>query len=382
MEWQQKLNLLSEAAGFDVDEAAQVDLCATAGRPLPNGRGAPQPDRHISLLTRSDGKKVPILKVLQTSACAKDCYYCPFRAGRNFRRAAFKPEELAQATDALYRGSRIQGIFLSSGIVGKGEYSQEQIVKTADILRGRYAFRGYIHLKLMPGASEAAVERSMQLADRVSVNLEAPTEDALFKLSGTKDLDSLLTPLRLASKLAGRLSKRVSRVTQFVVGPGGESDQDLLRRTHELYTRYGLARAYYSAFHPIVDTPLDGLAPTPPQRELHLYQADFLVRQYGFGVEELPFDPAGRLPLDQDPKAAWAVQRPELFPVEVNRAERETLLRVPGIGPKSADRLIAARRAQRIRSVEDLTRLGVSVARALPFIVLDGRRPPQQLSLF
>lgn len=381
MELQQKLDLLSAGAGLDVDEAAQVDLCATAGKPMPQGRAPGDLGRSISMLTRSDGKKVPILKVLQTSACAKDCYYCPFRAGRDFRRAAFTPEELARATDQLYRAGRIQGLFLSSGIVGKGEYSQERIVATAEILRRQYEFRGYLHLKLMPNASEAAVERSMQLADRVSVNLEAPTPAALERLSGTKDLDSLLNPLRLAARLAPGIGRRVSRVTQFVVGPGGETDRDLLRRTDELYHKAGLWRAYYSAFSPVPNTPLDGLAPTDPRREAHLYQADFLMRLYGFGVEELPFDALGRLPDDRDPKRAWADMRPELFPLEVNLAPRELLLRVPGIGPTSVGRVVAARRVRRLRSVEDLAKLGVTVARAAPYILLDGKTAPRQLVL-
>ncbi len=382
MELQQKLDLLGAGAGFDVDEAAQVSLCATAGKPLPNGRTPAELGRSISMLTRSDGKKVPILKVLQTSACAKDCYYCPFRAGRDFRRAAFTPEELARATDQLYRAGRIQGLFLSSGIVGKGEYSQERIVATAEILRRQYEFRGYLHLKLMPNASAAAVERSMQLADRVSVNLEAPTPAALERLSGTKDLDSLLNPLRLAASLAPTIGRRVSHVTQFVVGPGGETDRDLLRRTDELYRKAGLWRAYYSAFSPVPNTPLDGLAPTDPRREAHLYQADFLMRLYGFDVAELPFDGQGRLPGDRDPKQAWADARLDLFPLEVNLAPRELLLRVPGIGPTSAERVVAARRVRRIRSVDELAKLGVTVSRAVPYILLDGKVAPRQLALF
>ncbi len=371
---QQTLNLLGEAAQFDV--------CSRAGRPMPDGKPADALERHVEPLIRSDGKRIPVLKVLQTSACAKDCYYCPFRAGRDFRRAAMKPEDLARATDELYRRGKIQGLFLSSGIVGKGEYTQEQIVKTAEILRSVYNFRGYLHLKLMPGSSEAAIERTMALADRVSTNLEAPTAEALERLSGTKDLDSLLDPLKIAHRVAVSQGKRVSRTTQFVVGPGGESDRDLLARTSELYTAYGLARAYYSAFRPIVNTPLDGLEATPAQREHHLYQADFLMRQYGYAVDELPFDPAGNLPIDQDPKVLWAQTHSDRFPVEVNRAARETLLRVPGIGPLSADRILAARRVRRVQSVEDLARLGVSVKRALPYILLDGKRPPHQLSLF
>lgn len=382
MDLQQKLGLLGAAAGFDVEEAAQTSACAAAGQPMPNGKALAQAERGIAMLTRSDGKRVPILKVLQTSACAKDCYYCPFRAGRDFRRAAFKPEELAKATDALYRAGRIQGLFLSSGIVGRGEYSQEQIVKTAEILRQQYAFRGYLHLKLMPNSSPAAVERTVQLADRVSVNLEAPTVDALHRLSGTKDLDGLINPLKLAYRFTSQSGRRVSRVTQFVVGPGGESDRDLLQRTDQLYREAGLARAYYSAFSPVHDTPLEGLASTPPSREHHLYQSDFLMRQYGYGVDELPYDEAGNLPLDQDPKVRWAETHSEQFPVEVNQASRETLLRVPGIGPTSADRLLQARRVRRVRAINDLAKMGVAVSRALPYIMLDGKRPPQQLSLW
>ena len=317
------------------------------------------------------------LRVLQTNACAKDCFYCPFRAGRNFRREAFTPDELARLTDRLHRAGRIRALFLSSGVVGHDDHSMAQIVATGEILRRRYRYNGYLHLKMMPGASDAAIEAALTVADRVSVNLEAPTAAHLARLTSTKDLAAdLLAPLRRVKRIvdARRLRRR-----NVVTGREGESDGDLLGVTQRLYRGPGLSRVYYSAFRPVPDTPLDGHAPEDPRRERRLYQADFLLRDYGWSADELPMV-GDRLDLNDDPKLAWARAHPDQYPIEVNHAAREDLLRVPGIGPVAADALITARREGRLRSADQLGRLGGG-ARALAGLAVDGRRAAGQLGL-
>ncbi len=360
-------------------EAAQYDLCAATGRPMPDGQDI---THYIAHVERGDGRRMPVLKVLQTNACAKDCYYCPFRAGRRFRREAFGPEELANLVAQMYRARMIQGLFLSSGVVGKDDHSMAQMIATAEILRHKHDFRGYIHLKIMPGASDAAIEAALRLANRVSVNLEAPNPQRLARLTSTKDLtQDLEAPLRRVKELLEGTGQRVSRTTQFVVGAAGESDREILTTVQRLYRELGLARVYYSAFRPVPDTPLDGLPPENPRRQERLYQADALIRHYGFAVDELPLDDSGSLPLDADPKVAWAQCHPERFPVEVNTAPREALLRVPGIGPVAAERIVRWRRQASFRELGELRKTGAIAERAAPYITLGGRRPPLQLPL-
>lgn len=327
--------------------------------------------------------RVPLLKTLLTSACERDCFYCPFRAGRNFRRATLKPDELAQTFEAMYRAGLVKGLFLSSGIIGGGVRTQDRLLATAELLREKYGFRGYLHLKLMPGAERAQVERAMQLADRVSVNLEAPSTERLARLAPHKVFtEELLRPLRWVEEIRREQGGRgPSQVTQFVVGPAGESDYELLATTEMLYRELHLARAYYSAFSPVPDTPLDGHAPTPPLRERRLYQASFLLRDYHFRLSDLAFDADGNLPLDVDPKAAWAQRHLAERPVEINRAGREELLRIPGIGPKGAEAILKARRQGALRDLADLRKIGVIPERAAPYILLAGRRPAYQLAL-
>jgi len=327
--------------------------------------------------------RVPLLKTLLTNACERDCFYCPFRAGRNFRRATLTPDELAQTFEAMYRAGLVKGLFLSSGISGGGVRTQDRLLATAELLREKYGFRGYLHLKLMPGAERAQVERAMQLADRVSVNLEAPSSERLARLAPHKVFtEELLRPLRWVEEIRREQGGRgPSQVTQFVVGPAGESDYELLATTEMLYRELRLARAYYAAFSPVPDTPLDGHAPTPPLRERRLYQASFLLRDYHFRLSDLAFDADGNLPLDVDPKAAWAQRHLAERPVELNRAGREELLRIPGIGPKGAEAILKARRQGALRDLADLRKIGLMPERAAPYILLDGRRPAYQLAL-
>jgi len=329
---------------------------------------------HVSPV--GNGKTVRLLKVLQTNICEFDCFYCEHRAGRDVPRTYVSPEELARTFMTLHRKRFVEGLFLSSGITRKIDTMQERMVQTAEILRKRYAFKGYIHLKILPGASHAAVEQTLRLASRVSLNLEAPTPHHLAKLSSRKSfLDDMLTRMVWAKRLKQEHPGLIpaGQITQFVVGAAGETDQDLLTATDRLYGEIGLRRAYFSAFSPIPDTPLDHHPPAPLLRQHRLYQADWLMRFYGFSISELVFDERGHLPMAFDPKMAWAIGHPEFFPLEIIRADYEKLLRVPGIGPISANRIVELRRSSVITDARQLTRLGVVMKRAAPYLLLHGR---------
>jgi predicted DNA-binding helix-hairpin-helix protein len=336
------------------------------------------------------GKQVKLLKTLLSSACERDCYYCPFRAGRDFRRATFKPQEFAELFMKLNQANMAEGIFLSSGIAAGGANTQNKILDTAEILRNKLGFRGYMHLKIMPGAEKAQVERLMQLADRVSINLEAPNSERLARLAPNKTfIEELFKPLKWVEEIRqsqpaykGWNGRWPSTVTQFVAGGSDESDLELLTTTDWLMKNVRLKRAYFSAFSPIRDTPMENKPAVDPLREHRLYQASFLLRDYGFDLEEMPFTHAGNLPLSVDPKLAWAQQNLKEKPLEINQAERRELLRIPGIGPKGADAILRARRAGKLRDLTALRKLGIVLPRVAPFVLLDGRRADKQLALF
>lgn len=364
-------------------EAARYDLCGACGE---SHRVKDEVGRWIYPAALPDGKTVKLLKILLTNACDNNCLYCFNRKDRDFPRTSFKPEELAYLFDQLYRAEMVQGLFLSSAVHGSPDRTMEQMIATAEILRRNYLYRGYIHLKIMPGASWGCVERATQVADRVSVNLEAPGQKWLRRLAPDKELDDLLAPLRWVRRLledgGERRVRRAGQTTQFVVGAAGEPDKEILQTTERLYREVKLARVYFSAFQPLEGTPLEDRPAAPLLREHRLYQTDFLFRRYGFNLKELIFDEEGNLPLEADPKMAWALHHPQLFPVEVNRATKEELLRVPGIGPRSASQIIKGRRLGWLRTLEDIQRLGAVAKRAAPFITLNGKRPAFQLSLW
>ena len=336
-----------------------------------------------------NGQRSKLLKTLLTSACERDCFYCPFRAGRDFRRATFQPDEYASLFMMLYRKGIAEGFFLSSGMAGGGIRTQDKLLATVEILRKKMEFHGYIHLKVMPGAEKDQVERAMQLADRISVNLEAPNTTRLAILAPHKQFtEELIRPLlwmeeirRTQSPHRGWKGHWPSSVTQFVAGGAGESDLELLSTTEWLYKNLQLKRAYYSAFQPVENTPLENQPPTPPLREHRLYQASFLLRDYAFDVEELPFSKDGNLPLRTDPKLAWARIHLSQAPVELNRADRHDLLRVPGIGPKGAETILRSRKERKLRELSALRKLGIHPERLAPFILLDGKRVEYQLTL-
>ncbi len=371
---------------------AELQRMAAAGAaaPGPALSDAKKAALGVTYAAMPGGKRIALLKTLLTSACERNCYYCPFRAGRDFRRATFKPDEMARTFMDLQRARIAEGMFLSSGIVGGGPRAQDRLIATAEVLRLKLGYRGYLHLKIMPGAKRAQVERAMQLADRVSINLEAPNSQRLAALAPHKMFtEELVQPLRWVEEIRrtqpghlGWNGRWPSTTTQFVVGGAGETDLELLSTTESLHKQVRLARAYFSAFHPISDTPLENRPPENPWREFRLYQSSFLLRDYGFDVEELQFSNDGNLPLEVDPKVAWARVNLADTPVEVNRADRQALLRVPGIGPKGVEAVLAARRAGKLRSLRDLKALGVIVARAAPYLLVDGRQAARQMSLW
>lgn len=374
----EKLKVLGPATSFEPAEEV------IGSRRAPSSRRADDLAECIHNAVMPNGQRIALLKTLLTSACERDCRYCAFRQERDYRRATFSPDELARLFMQLHRSGAVEGIFLSSAIAGGGPCTEDRLIAAAEILRHRYAFEGYIHLKIMPGAERDQIAAAMRLADRVSVNLEAPNTKRLSSLAPHKVFDvELLQRLRWIEEIRRETPGRgPSSTTQFVVGASDESDVELLTTTEFLYRELGLARAYFMAFTPVRDTPLESHPPTPPKREHRLYQASFLLRDYDFTAEELPFDTGGNLPLESDPKLAWARQHLTHDPVELNTADRRHLLRVPGIGPKSADKILAARRQGRLRDLGDLSKLGIAAKRTAPFVLLDGRRPPRQLTFW
>jgi len=336
----------------------------------------------------SGGRNIRLLKSLLTSVCENNCAYCGIRWAKDSRRVTFTPDEMADLFLKLHGVGACEGLFLSSGIAGGGVRTQDKLIAAAEIIRRR-GYRGYLHLKIMPGAEREQVARAMRLSSRVSINLEAPTAASLAAIAPKKNADDLFEPLRWIEEIRRSTTPRdtwngrwPSSSTQFVVGAAGESDRDLLGLAQRLRREAGLARVHYSTFDPAEGTPLEEAPPENPLRSFRLYQADFLIRDYGFDAEEL-LQGRERLPLHIDPKLSYA----RIFlleePVEVNRADRRDLLRIPGIGPRTVGRILDARRGDsRIRSVEDLKRLGVNTRRALDFMLLDGRKITSQMRLF
>jgi predicted DNA-binding helix-hairpin-helix protein len=392
MDQLETLHSLSEQMELEHAEETRVSSSGAREEPAKPACFTPKEKRaaFIHPAQLPNGKQVKLLKTLLSSACERDCYYCPFRAGRDFRRATFKPQEFAELFMKLHQSDMAQGIFLSSGIAAGGANTQNKILDTAEILRNKLGFRGYLHLKIMPGAEKGQVLRLMQLADRVSINLEAPNTERLAKLAPNKTfIEELFRPLKWVEEIRksqpahkGWNGRWPSTVTQFVAGGSDESDLELLTTTDWLMKNVSLTRAYFSAFSPIRDTPMENKAAVDPLREHRLYQASFLLRDYGFDLEEMPFVQDGNLPLATDPKLAWAQQNLQGKPLEINQADRRDLLRIPGIGPKGANAILRARQAGKLRDLASLKRLGIVTTRIAPFVLIDGRRPERQSMMF
>ncbi len=368
MDLERKLDVLAGGANTEV-------LGMSAGRPLRRGFKT----NWVYHAAAPYGRRVRLMSLLMTNACSFSCTYCATRRDRNLVRTAVTPEELAGTFAALVRADLADGLFLTSGIPGRPQTMMDRMLAAAELIRTKHRFTGYIHLKILPGADDAQIERACALASRVSINLEAPREDALQSIAPEKSLGRQILPAldRIAHQrertVGGRLVLPAGVTTQLIAGVTDNSDRELLQISTDLIKKRQLTRTHFSTFEPVVDTPLENRPAESFTREHRLYQSDFLIRQYGFTLDDLPFDDEGRLAQTHDPKWGWAVVHPEFFPVEVLRADRAMLLRVPGIGPRGVDRLLTARRSAVLRTLEDLRRLGVVVKRARSFITLNGR---------
>ncbi|MCI7734302.1 MAG: putative DNA modification/repair radical SAM protein [Dysosmobacter sp.] len=336
----------------------------------------------------ADGRCVSLLKVLLTNRCVYDCKYCVNRRSNDTRRAAFTPEELADLTISFYRRNYIEGLFLSSGVFHSPDYTTELMIRTLRLLRETYRFNGYIHAKAIPGTAPELVEQLGLLADRLSVNIELPSEAGLKTLAPDKTKSAILTPMRQIQARNFQNKEELIKYrhapkfapagqsTQLIVGATPDSDFHILRLTQGLYDRYHLKRVFYSAYVPVMEhalLPAKDVKP-PLLREHRLYQADWLLRFYGFRAEELLDEQHRDFDTRVDPKCSWALAHLEFFPVEVNTADYETLLRIPGVGVISAKRILSARRAGRLR-IDDLPKLGVVMKRAQYFLTASGKIP-------
>ena len=352
---QEKLGILS------VD--AQYDLACACGTDETDRRRRGLDQRWLYPVTLQNGGRSLMFKTLVSNVCRNDCRYCPLREGRDgAQRCTLTSEEIVRAFLPYWKSGRVIGLFLTSGVSGSPDGAMDRMLATAEILRRREGYRGYLHVKIIPGASDAAIDRALKLASAVSLNIETAGERHFAKLSARKDyLREIIAPLKRIAALTAKGAEhaRVKTSTQFVVGAADETDREVVAYMGGLYGRLGFRRIYFSAYQRGLGDPsipgeqsrasnADLLA-----REHRLYQADFLLRTYGFAAEEIGFDSAGNLPLDLDPKEAWARSHPERFPVDLNRADREDLLRVPGLGPVAVRRILAARKqGGRVRSLE------------------------------
>ena len=359
MDAEEKLQLLSEDARFESCDSF------TPRRPKKrSGKGGGR---------AQDGTSTALFRVLQSNSCEWDCPYCPLRRSNDVARATLEPEELARLFMARVESGTVDGLFLSSAVAGGLRPAMGRMLDTVELLRVRYAYAGYVHLKLMPGTRPDEIERATTLADRVSINLEAPNGDRLKQIAPERRWASIIEPMREVHRADQEGKLASGQATQLVVGAANESDREVVSATTRMYTEFAMRRVYFNAFRPQPGTPMADHDPTPFVRQQRLQEADWLMRHYGFKPDELPFDGDDNLPLQLDPKFAWALAHPERFPVEVNTAEPEDLLRVPGIGPISLQRILAMRRTVRFREVDHVRKLGVVAEKARHFLLFDGR---------
>ncbi|HWH22065.1 MAG TPA: putative DNA modification/repair radical SAM protein [Allosphingosinicella sp.] len=386
LDTRQKLAILADAAKYDASCASS----GTSKRDSKDGKGLGSSEgMGICHAYAPDGRCISLLKILLTNSCIFDCHYCINRKSSNVRRARFTAAEVVDLTLAFYRRNYIEGLFLSSGIIGSSNYTMEQIVEVARALREDHDFRGYIHLKTIPDADPELVHKAGLYADRVSINVELPTAAGLKRLAPEKDgsrIEGAMSGMKASIEEGRDAGSRyrhapafapAGQSTQMIVGADSANDREIVGRASLLYDRFALRRVYYSAFSPIPDaSAILPLQRPPLLREHRLYQSDWLMRFYGFKPGEVmdATDASGMLPLDIDPKLAWALKFREQFPVDVNRAPRELLLRVPSLGVKAVDAILRARRWRKL-GLEDVARLTVSIARVRPFICAAGWRP-------
>jgi predicted DNA-binding helix-hairpin-helix protein len=374
MDTHEKLRLLADASRYDLSCACGQKRGIDHRRRGPGG---------VWLYPASvpRGGQSIMLKTLLSNACVNDCRYCPFRAGRDIPRCTLTPEEVAQAFMEYVRQKQVSGLFLTSGVIGTPDGTMDRMVSVARLLRQRYEYRGVLHLKVIPGASDAAIEAAVAVASIVSLNVEAPTRSAFRALATTKDYDrDIVRPVRLISRLTGRGCRygRVRQMTQFIVGAADETDADIVRATFGLYRRLGLDRVYFSAYQRgLGDPSLPGERRSEAgaadlfMREHRLYQADFLIRKYRWDAADIGFEADGSLSLTTDPKQRWADAHPEFFPVRLRSADRWQILRVPGVGPVTAGRVVEARRGGVLHGLGDVGLRGKRLLAASRYVVME-----------
>ena len=379
-----KLEILSDSAKYDVACTSSGTDRSSGGEGIGNAAAC-----GICHSFAADGRCISLLKVLMSNACVFDCKYCVNRVSNDVRRATFSPRELAELTMNFYRRNYIEGLFLSSAVVGSPDYTCERMIETLRILREEYKFGGYIHAKAIPGADNALITRLGILADRMSVNIELPSNNSLQTLAPDKTKESILRPMGLITNKIKESSAELVRYkhaprfssggqsTQLIVGATPDSDYQIMSLSAALYKKYELKRVFYSAYIPVVENPLLPAKTTEPPllREHRLYQADFLLRSYGFTAGEI-MPQTGNLALDIDPKLAWALSNRDQFPMDLNRVDATLIARIPGIGLRNAKRIADLRRIRRIRW-EDLSRLRCSLKKLAPFVVTADYKPAQ-----
>lgn len=367
---QEKLQILSQDSQYDL-------ACACGTKNPEEQRKRSGDNRWIYPVVLPDGRHTFLFRTLVSNSCTNDCKYCPLRAGNDSRRCTLTKDEIVRSFLHYYNAGIVSGLFLTSGVTGTPDRTMQTINDVAAILRRKEQFRGYMHLKVIPGASDAAVEETVSLASAVSVNIESPGEKHFRLLTDAKDyMDDVIRPIKLISSLTAKGGEfsRVKQTTQFVVGASGETDSEIVKYTWGLYKRLDISRVYFSAYQRGAgesSLPGENSLLTNEQmltREHRLYQTDFLLRKYGFTGTEIPMDASENLYLDIDPKEAWAKRHPEFYPVNINRADRYELLRVPGLGHVTVDLIIRLRRDRRIRSMYDLGAVGKRLQKAGEYI--------------
>ena len=356
----EKLQLLSRDSQYDLACACGTDKSGHRTR----GKGG----KWIYPVALPNGGTTVLFKTLISNVCSSDCKYCPLRQNADAPRCTLNCNELTRTFLDYYNRGEVFGLFLSSGIIGSADKTMEKLIAPAQILRKKHNFKGYIHLKILPGSSPAAIEKAVSVADAVSLNIETPGKEFLEKLSSKKDfLKDIVEPMKLISRLTKQSKRRVKQTTQFIVGAADENDRQIVNYTAALYDRIGLNRVYFSAYQS--SCPQANVNPEERfMREHRLYQVDFLLRKYGFNQSDIIYDSSGRLSFETDPKESWAKNHPEFFPVTVNTAVRYKLLRVPGLGPVSVDRILEKRKLAKITSIDDIDKAGLRLYKAAKYL--------------
>lgn len=359
-----KLQLLSRDS--------QYDLACACGTDKSDHRTRGNNGKWIYPVSLPNGGTTVLFKTLISNVCSSDCKYCPLRQNADVPRCTLNCDEIVRTFLDYYYKGEVFGLFLSSGIIGSADATMERLIAPAETLRRKHNFRGYIHLKILPGSSPAAIEKAISVSSAVSLNIETPGKEFLEKLSSKKDfLRDIVEPLKLISRLTAQSRRRVKQTTQFIVGAAGETDRDIVNYTAALYDRLGLSRAYFSAYQSSGPDELKGQGISPEQsfvREHRLYQVDFLLRKYGFNQSDIIYDSSGLLSIKTDPKEVWAKNHPEFFPVSVNSARRYELLRVPGFGLKTVETILNKRKLAKISSIDDIDKTTVGLLRASKYL--------------